>query len=67
MKLQDSVRVAIAIRKTTQIELAEHIGMSEGGLCTSLKNGTTKFFKVVEMAGFFNMKVSEFIALGEDK
>ena len=67
MDLQQAVKVAVAIKRSSQVELAKHLGMSEGGLSVSLKTSSTKFSVIIAIANFFNMKVSEFIALGESK
>ena len=67
MNLQKAVKVACAMRETSQIELAKNIGVNESALCTSLKNKTMKFKNIIKMAEYFNLKTSEFIALGETK
>jgi DNA-binding Xre family transcriptional regulator len=67
LNLRKSLTMALAYKEMSQTELSELIDMSEAGLSRSIKNNKLTIEKLIRICGVFDMKVSEFIALGEDK
>ena len=65
MNLKKSVTVARAINDMTQKDVAEKMEVSPQYLSLVLNRGDCTTCLLCEMAGAFNLKVSEFIALGE--
>lgn len=66
MNLRKSIKVALAQRGTTQKALAEELGMSETGISQLAAQKSCTGATLQKLATAFGLKVSEFIALGED-
>lgn len=67
MNIPESLEKAYKLRETKQIKLAAGINVTRSYVSAierSVKQAPIGF--IVKCALFFNMKVSEFIALGED-
>ncbi len=65
MNLKKSLIIALAKNEKTGKELAENIGVTEGTI-TNMKQGRNQNMETVKkIAEYFEMSVSEFIALGE--
>lgn len=66
MDIQKSIRLSMAIKDINGVELAEKVGISSGTLSlikSSKRNPSIGTIR--KMAKALDMKVSEFIALGE--
>lgn len=66
MNLSKSLRLAIAEKGIRHKELADAIGCSSQQVSNWLKSGSIKQSTLVAIAEYFEMPVSEFVALGED-
>lgn len=66
MNAAKSMKIAMAQREINQTQLAEKIGITQGALSAlaSRKNWNAESMQKVAKA--LGMKVSEFVALGED-
>jgi DNA-binding XRE family transcriptional regulator len=66
--IRDSIRIAQFNARLKNYEVADAVGITSQHL-SHLKGGTKKpsWKVIVALAKLFNMKVSEFIALGESK
>ena len=67
MNIGKSIRQACLDAEITQIQLADGLGKSKSAIHHMSRQKTAKGQNIKDLADFFNMKVSEFIALGEDK
>ena len=65
MNIGKSIKQAILDKEMTQIELAEALGKSKSTIHHMSGQKTASGHNIQLLANFFNMKVSEFIALGE--
>jgi len=65
MNLSKSLRLAIAKKGIKHKDLANALGTSSQQISNWLKSGSIKQSSIVDIAKFFEMPVSEFIALGE--
>lgn len=65
MNIGDSIKIALIKKKATQKDLAGQIGISEVTMTRIVNGGGCKQKHLEAMAKFFEMPVSEFIALGE--
>ena len=66
MNLRKSAMVAMAQRDMKQKDLADLLGMSRGSMSQLLGQTSCTGATLQKLAGAFGMKVSEFVALGED-
>ena len=66
MNIGKSTRIAMAKRGIRGNELAKQLGMSTSAVSILLSRPYSDGKRVAQLAAFFDMKVSEFIALGED-
>lgn len=67
MNLSKSLRLVIAEKGIKHKELAKALGTSSQQVSNWLKSGAIKQSSIVDIANYFEMPVSEFIALGEDE
>jgi len=65
MKLGISLKMALAKTPMRNKTLAELIGTSEQQVSNWIKTGSIKKSSLIRICEILNMKVSEFIALGE--
>lgn len=65
MNIKMSVKVALARRDMTVKELAERMGVSRTRVYDIIKQPAPLITTVEKVADAFDMRVSEFIALGE--
>lgn len=66
MNLRRSIKTALAQRDMTQKALAEKLGMLETSISQLAAQKSCQGATLVKLATAFDMKVSEFVALGED-
>lgn len=66
VNLRKSIKVALAQRGISQKALAKQLGMSETGLSQLAAQTSCTGATLQKLADAFDMKVSEFVALGED-
>jgi len=68
MNFGKSINKALADKEVSNTELAKAVGVNRTTI-SAWKSGEQipRLQKVEKMAKFFNMEISEFIALGEDK
>ena len=66
MNLRKSVMIALAQRDMKQKDLADKIGMSQGSMSQLLGQKSCTGATLEKLSTAFDMKVSEFVALGED-
>lgn len=67
MNVSKSIRVALAMRELTQKQLAERLGMYESAVSQLVNRSSITTDKLKQVADALGMKVSELVALGEDK
>lgn len=67
MNLSKSLEVAIAMKGIKKKELAEWMQTTPQQVSNWIGSGSIKQATIIELCKFFNMPVSEFIALGESK
>lgn len=65
MNLRKSVKQACINADMKQKDLAEKLGMKPQQLNCTIARNSTSFAMLTRLAAAFDMKVSEFIALGE--
>lgn len=66
MNVGKSIKVALAQRGMTQAELAKRLGVTHTWLSAMANKPRASTASLEALAGQFGMKVSEFVALGED-
>lgn len=66
MNFRRSLKLALAQRDMTQKALAEQLGMRETSLSQLAAQTSCTGATLQKIAEAFDMKVSEFVALGED-
>lgn len=66
MNFRRSLKLALAQRGMTQKALAEKLGMRESSMSQLAAQTSCTGATLQKIADAFDMKVSEFIALGED-
>lgn len=66
MNLRKSIKVALAQRDMEQKTLAEQLGMSQSSMSQLAAQESCTGATLKKLAEAFGMKVSEFVALGED-
>lgn len=66
MDLGKSLRIAIAMKGINQTKLAEELDTSRQQVSNWISTGVMKQENLIKVSALFNMKVSGFIALGED-
>lgn len=66
MNIRKSVMIALAQRDMKQKDLAEQLGMSQGSMSQLLSQTSCTGATLQKLAGAFDMKVSEFVAIGEE-
>lgn len=66
MNLRKSVMILLAQRDMKQKDLADQLGMSQGSMSQLLGQTSCTGATLQKLADAFDMKVSEFIKLGED-
>lgn len=66
MNLRKSVMLALASKEMMQKDLAKQLGMSQGSMSQLVNQKSCTGATLQKLAGAFDMKVSEFVKLGED-
>lgn len=66
MNAAKSMRVALAQRNMTQTNLAAKIGLTQAAISGLANRTNWNCESLVRVANGLNLKVSEFVALGED-
>lgn len=66
MNLRKSIKVALAQRDMEQKALAEQLGMSQSSMSQLAAQESCTGATLRKLADAFGMKVSEFVALGEE-
>ena len=66
MNLRKSVMIALANREMKQKDLAAKLGLSQGSMSTLVNQKSCTGATLQKLADAFEMKVSDFIKLGED-
>lgn len=66
MNVGKSIRVALAKKGMSQKQLAEQLGMRQTSLSQLAAQTSCTGATLEKLAGAFDMKASEFVALGED-
>lgn len=66
MNLRKSIKVALAQRGMEQKALAEQLSMSQSSMSQLAAQQSCTAATLQKLANAFGMKVSEFVALGED-
>jgi transcriptional regulator with XRE-family HTH domain len=66
MNVGKSIKVALAKRGVTQVDMAKKMGCGRVWLSRLANSRSASMNTVEELAAAFDMKVSEFVALGED-
>ncbi len=64
MNINRSLRIALALSGKTKVQVGNEIGMASSAL-SRWKNHDLRMSTVIKLANAFGLKVSEFIALGE--
>jgi len=67
MNAGKSIKVALAKRSMNQKQLAQKMGVSTAYICRLAAQEHIGMGTVVTLASQFGMKVSDFLALGEDE
>lgn len=67
MNLLKAIRVALAMKEMNQKQLAERLGMYESAMSQLINRPSITTEKLTQIADALDMKVSELVALGEDK
>ena len=67
MNLDKAVKVLCAMHGITRKELAAIMVMSESGFIQAVKKETLKLCTIKHMCSYFDITLTEFIALGECK
>ena len=65
MNISKSINIALAEREILKKELAEGIGVTPVAISNICSSRTCSGKMLIKLADFFDMKVSEFVALGE--
>jgi len=66
VNMSKSIKICLATKEKNNKWFAEQLGTS-GQYASRLANGPNAWSRVEQLAGIFNMRVSEFIALGESE
>ena len=66
MNVRKSVMILLAQRDMKQKDLADQLGMSQGSMSQLLSQTSCTGATLQKLADAFDMKVSDFIKLGED-
>lgn len=66
MNIGKSIRVALAQKDMTKTDLAAKLGIHLTGISQFSNRECVKSETIQKLANVFEMKVSEFVALGED-
>lgn len=66
MNLGVSIKVALAKRGMSHKALADEMGVLQSSLSQLINRGSCPSTTIEKLAAIFGMKVSEFIALGEE-
>lgn len=66
MNIKRSARIALAKKDMTQAELAKIVGVTPATLSLIINRDEIPTGRLEQIANAFDMKVSEFLALGED-
>lgn len=67
MNLGNAVKIALVMKGRTQRDLAEKLGVTHTYLCKVCNQETIGMAVMTKIANELGMKVSELVALGEDK
>ena len=67
VNISKSIRVALAMKEMNQKQLAERLGMYESAVSHMVNRASITTGKLKQVAAVLGMKVSELVALGEDK
>lgn len=67
VNLLKAIRVALAMKEMNQKQLAERLGMYESAMSQLINRPSITTEKLTQIADALDMKVSELVALGEDK
>ena len=65
MNIGKSIRLALAERDMQKQELAEKMGVTRTTITNLLNSTTCAGSRINDLCGIFDMKASDFIALGE--
>lgn len=66
MNIGKSIKVALALRSKRSKDLAKALGVTNPTVSTMCTRETASGQMLIKLATAFDMKVSEFVALGED-
>ena len=66
MNIGKSTRIAMAMRGMRSKDLAKVLGVTQSSMSVLLARETSTGGQIKNLAAAFDMKVSEFVALGED-
>lgn len=66
MDIGKSIKVALALKGMRSKELAQALGVTQPTVSTMCYRATSSGHMLIRLADAFGMKVSEFVALGED-
>lgn len=66
MHIGKSIKVALAKRQMKGADLAHTLGVTASTVSVMCKRETCTGHALIRLADIFGMKVSEFVALGED-
>ena len=67
MHIGKSVRMAQIIKNVSNEELSKDMGVSKARVSTWRRQGNVSHKNLMLLCNYFDMKVSKFIALGENK
>ena len=67
VNVSKAIRVALAMKEMNQKQLAERLGMYESAVSQLVNRASITTDKLKQVADALGMKVSELVALGEDK
>ena len=67
MNVSKAIRVALAMKEMNQKQLAERLGVHEPAVSQMVNRASITTGKLKQVADVLGMKVSELVALGEDK
>ena len=66
MKIGKSLKIAMAKKEIKSSELAKGLGVSSQQVSAWINRGSMRCQSLIPVSQYFGLKVSEFIALGED-
>lgn len=66
MNIKKSFRIALAMKGATQADMAAVVGVTPATLSLILNRESIPSERIKQLADAFGMKVSEFVAMGEE-